>query len=219
MREETLIKIRLDDKTNLLSVESECPECEDKYMQSSPHAIVHCGKCGAKYKTDFKQDIYTKKARQMEDKKVEGDGIIIEATEQYKPQLIHMMYNHIEQKCWDVSEIIKSGEEYRRCLNCGICRDCYICKECKTSFERNKSRRKQECPKCGKSNYSKTYFEKAKIKNHNKRICPNCNSENIRLTRTTNKSKCYMCGSTNLSAIKVDNIFTVTVKRKKAYRK
>lgn len=217
---ENLIEIKLNDKSDLLAVKTECPRCGDKYLYGIPYVTVPCHKCGISYKTDFKQDIYTKKARRIEDKKVEGDGIILKATEQYKPQLIHMRYNHIEQNCWDVSEIKKTEETYKRCLDCGMCMDCYTCKECGTPFERNKNRRKQECPNCKKSNFTKTYFKKAKIKkNQVTRVCPNCDSENIRLTRTSNKTKCHLCGGKNLSEAKVDILYTLIIKRKKAYRK
>ena len=220
MTEEKLIEIKLNDKTDLLAVRTECPRCGDKYLYGVPYVSVPCKKCGILYKTDFKQDIYTKKARQLEDKKSEGDGIIIKATAPYKQQLIHIMYNHLEQKCWNVSEIKNSTESYKRCLNCGICMDCFTCKECGNQFEKDKKRRKQECPNCKSSDFTKTYFKKAKVKeNKVTRICPECDSENIRLTRTTNKSKCHLCGCKNLSESKTDVMYELTIKRKKAYRK
>lgn len=220
MPEENLIEIELNDKTDLLEMVTKCPRCERKDLHGIRSVEISCKKCGLLYKTDFRQDIYTKKARRIEDKKGEADGVIIKATEPYKPALIHIMYNSIEQKCWNVSEIKQSTVSYKRCLNCGICRECYTCKECGTPFKKDKKRRKQECPNCKSSSFTRTYFKKAKIeKNKITRICPECDSENIRLTKTTNKSKCHLCGSKKLSEAKIDIMHELIIKRKKAYRK
>lgn len=219
MSQENLKLIELNEKTDLLAIRTKCPQCGDKYLYGVPFAKVSC-RCGLTYMTDFNQDIYTKKSRYIEDKKEEMDGVIIRATESYKPELIHIRYNHLGQKCWDVSDIKQSTESYKRCLKCGTCMDCYTCKKCGTSFERNKKLRKQKCPSCNKSDFSRTHFKEAKTKDKQvTRICPECGSENIRLTRTTNKTKCHLCGSKNLSDSKIDVFYELTIKRKKAYRK
>ena len=142
MAEENLAVIELNEKTDRLAIRTKCPQCGDEYLYGVPYAKVPCKKCGITYMTDFKQDIYTKKARYIEGKKEESDGVILRVTEPYKPALIQIRYNHMGQKCWDVSEITQSIEEYKRCLKCGVCLDCYTCKKCGNSFEKDRKRRK-----------------------------------------------------------------------------
>lgn len=217
MTEENLETIELNEKTDSIAIKTKCPQCGDEYFYGVPYVNVPCKKCGITYRTDFKQDIYTKKARYMEDKKTEKNGIVLKVTEQYKPALLHIMYNHVEQKCWDVSEITQTKEEFRYCYQCGYCMDCYTC-ECGNSFKKDKTKRKQKCPICNSTNFKRTYFKEAK-KSGNMIACPKCSSDKVKLTRTNNKNKCHLCGSEHLSPAHIDNVYTVTIKRKKGYMK
>ena len=220
---EEVIVIDLNEKTDLMSVRTKCPTCGHEYLYGVPYVTVPCSKCGISYRTDFKQDIYTKKARFIEDKKTERNEIIFKATEAYKSALIHIRYNHMEQKCWDVSEIEEQKEEFKHCYKCGVCLNCFFCKDCNTHFKRNQNRRKQECPNCHSTNLTRTYFKDAKESKSKEsmkiRLCPECGSEHIKLTLTKNKSKCHLCGSKTLSPTKVNCIYVLTVKRKGAYYK
>lgn len=220
MTEEDLEIIDLNEKTDLTAVKTKCPQCGNEYFYGVPYVNVACNVCGITYRTDFRQDIFTKKARFIEDRKTEKNGIIFKATEEFKPALIHIRYNHLEQKCWDVSEIGQEKEEIRFCFSCGICLNCLTCKSCGVKFERDINRKKQKCPECHKSDFARTYFKDAKIKEgQNKRVCPECGSENIKLTLTKGKDACHRCGSKNLSEKKINNIYTLTVTRKKGYMK
>lgn len=213
--------LELNEKSNLIAVDCKCPNCGDKYLHGVPYVIVPCKKCGSTYKTDFNQDIYTKKARQLLSKLSYKNGIIIKATNKYEGAIIHIRQHFIEQHCWEVSEITKSTEEYRRCLCCGVCLNCYTCKIDGTTFERDRNRRKQQCPKCKKSNFVKTYFKMAKCSDENKEIvlCPHCGSDNIRMTRTKNKTQCHSCTSKKLSEKKTNTVYEIIIERKKAYRR
>lgn len=220
MAEENIEVIDLNEKTDLLATEVKCPICGDKYIYGVPYVSVPCKKCGQTYRTDFKQDIYTKKARYIGDKMAEKiDGVMLRATEEYKSALIHIRYNHIEQKCWDVSKIEQSQEQIRHCLKCGTCMNCFICNRCGATFERDKFRRKQACPSCHKSDLRRTFFKNTEEKSKNIRICPHCKSENIKLTLTKNKTKCHVCGSKKLTDMKINNIYALIIRKKKGYRK
>ena len=88
------------------------------------------------------------------------------------------------------------------------------------TFEPNPNRRKQVCPKCKSSSFTKTYFKKVLSSKENReiRLCPHCKSDRIKMTRTENKTKCHLCGGalTEPSSIIV---YEFTVMRKKAYRR
>ena len=212
--------IHLNQKTDLIAAKVKCPVDGDEYLYGVPYVTVPCKKCGTTYKTDFKQDIYTKKARQIEDKLAEGDGIKLIATGEYKSSLIHIRYNYTEQRCWDVSEIKTYKEEFRYCKDCGFCNNCLTCKDCNEQFEIDTKHRKQKCPKCKSHNLTRTYFKETKDSKNNKfKLCPVCKSHKVNLTRTINKTKCHKCDSKNLSDTKINVIHELVILRKKAYMK
>lgn len=213
--------LELNQKSDLMAVICKCPSCGDKYIHGVPYVHVPCRKCGITYRTDFEQDIYTKKARQMLSKISYKNSLIIRSDEKYESSLIHIRQHFIEQHCWDVSGITRTREEYKRCTKCGICLDCYTCKNCGKSFERDKNRRKQRCPHCKSDTFIKTYFKEVMMseKNQDIKLCPHCKSDRIKMSRTRNKSKCHICSSKKLTETKINIIFEVKIERKKAYRR
>ena len=220
MSDEELDILELNQKSDLLAVGCKCPQCGDKYLHGVPYVQVPCNKCGITYRTDFEQDIYTKKARQLLSKISFKNGVIIRADDKYESAIVNIRQHFIEQACWDVSEIERNNEEYKRCLQCGICFDCYTCKSCGLPFKKDKNKRKQTCPKCKSNKFVKTYFDKVTMsKNKEIKLCPHCNSDIVRMTRTKNKTKCHICSSRKLTDKRTNIIFQVTIKRKKAYKR
>ncbi len=211
--------IELNQKTDLLSIHAECPFCGAKH-HGVPYVHIPCSSCGSVYRTDFNQDIYTKKAKQIASAISYKDKIKIRAVENYENEVTTARQHFIKQGCWTVSGIVRSMEEHRKCFDCGICLNCLTCKGCGKAFTRDKNKRKQICPTCKSSQFVKTRINKILIneKNRDIMLCPHCKSDNIRLTRTTNKTKCHLCGSKNLSEKKIDIIFEFTVERKEAYK-
>lgn len=215
MHEATL---ELNEKTDLIPVEVQCPTCHDKYFKGVPYVQVGCKKCGTSFKTDFNLNIYDKIAKRLDDLQAFNDKITVRATERYRPYLMHIKENHKAMKSWDVEELNVKNEEYRYCLNCGICLNCFQCKECGNSFTKHEHRRRQVCPECKETNFQKTYFTNAKNSEKTKgKICSECNSSNIKLTRTTNKSRCHKCKSTKLTEGKSNTIYTIIISRKRGY--
>lgn len=221
MKEEEPEILELNRRSDLLAVDCRCTVCGDRYVHGVPYVNVPCGKCGNTFRTDFEQDIYTKKARQLLSKLSFRNSLIIKAEEKYESSLIHMRQHFIEQHCWDISEIKRIVEEYKRCLQCGVCFNCYTCKNCGKAFEKDKNKRKQICPHCRNDNFVKTYFKEVMVSDKNKdiKLCPYCKSDNIKMSRTVNKSKCHICGSRKLTDKKVNTIFEFRIDRKKAYRR
>ena len=213
--------LELNRKSDLMATNCECPQCGNRYLFGVPYAQVPCKKCGITFKTDFGQDIYTKKARQLLSKLAFKNSVLIRADEKFEGSLIHVRQHFVEMACWDVAEITKVENEKRWCRACGICMNCYTCKKCGKAFQHDPNRRKQVCPDCRVSNFVKTYFKNVKVMEENKdiRLCPHCNSDNIRMTRTKNKTKCHVCNSKKLTDIKVSIEYSFTVSRKKAYRR
>ena len=168
----------LNQKSDLLAVNCECPQCGDRYMHGVPYAQVPCNKCGVTYRTDFKQDIYTKKARQMLSKISYANGLVIRADEKYEDSLIYARQHFIEQHCWEVSGISRHTKEHKRCLSCGVCFNCYTCKNCGKPFQKDINRRKQSCPQCKNDKFVKSYFKEILINEKNKdiKLCPFCKS-------------------------------------------
>jgi len=210
--------IDLNEKTDLLATNVRCPVCGDKYLHGVPYVHVSC-RCGATFKTDFNQDIYTKKSRQIFGKLAFKNVIVIHAAERYESAITQIKEHYLRHKCYDVSEITQIEEEYKRCEKCGICFDCLTCKACLKPFNKDPNRRKQKCPHCGSIEFIKTYFKEAKVSDGNKSIkmCPHCGSTNIRMTRTRNKTKCHLCNSTSLTEQKKNVLYEITISKKKAY--
>lgn len=208
--------ILLNEKTDLISVECQCPVCKDKYVHGVPYVSVPCNKCGNTYSTDFKQDILTKKYRQIEQALTENNGVHIQASDRYEPFIITLQRYKQRQGCWDVSEITNKKEMFRFCKSCGVCLNCFTC-ECGKSFTKDINRKKQKCPDCKSNNFKKTFFKEA-LEKGRKHICPECNSERIKMTRTSRKTKCHKCSSTKLTEPKVNTVYSLTISRKKSYK-
>lgn len=219
MEDDDMDLLELNQKTDLMAVQFQCPQCGDKYVHGIPYVQVPCGRCGITYKTDFVQDIYTKKARQLLSKISFKNGVIIRADEKYESSLIHIRQHFIEMHCWDISNIQRHNEEYSLCQKCGICFNCYTCEECNEPFQKNVNRRKQVCPKCKSDKFKKTHFKEVIKNSKGDKMCPHCKLDKIRMTRTHNKKTCHVCGSDKLTDAKKNIIFEFTIKRKKAYRR
>lgn len=221
MKSEDAEIFELNEKSDLLAANCQCPQCGNKYLFGVPYVQVPCKRCGITFRTDFEQDIYTKKARQLLSKISFKNSLAIKADERYESSLIHIRQHFIEMHCWDVSGIDRKNEEYKRCLACGICLNCYTCKDCGKAFQHDQNKRKQTCPTCRTNNFVKTYFKEVNVNAKNKeiRMCPHCNSDKIRMTRTKNKIKCHACNSRKLTEQKVNVNYYFTVSRKKAYRR
>src|SRR3990167_7825673 len=149
----------LNQKTDLISTECQCPNCGNKYLFGVPYVNVPCKKCGITFRTDFNQDIYTKKARQLLSVISFKNSLSIKADGKYEGSLIHIRQHFMEQHCWDISEIVRGEEEYRRCHSCGVCLNCFTCKKCGKAFHPDTNKRKQTCPTCKSSNFVNTYFK------------------------------------------------------------
>lgn len=216
MTEDKSIILDFTQGSNLMSTQCECPQCGNKYLFGVPYVTVPCKKCGIKFNTDFKQDMYTKKARQINSKISFYDKITLRFKEEDEGSLIHYRQHLLQQKCWIVSEITHKGDEYKRCLECGVCLECYHCKTCNKNFAHNDNRRKQVCPECGGSDFEHTYFKK--VAGKTKKVCPHCKSEKIKMTITRNKKKCHLCESDNLSEARTRELFEFSVERKEAYK-
>lgn len=222
MKKTKLPVIELTEKFDRLIAEKLCcPVCGDKYATHVPYVIVPCGKCGTKYTTDFRQDIYTKKAKKILSTIAYNNGFIIYADEKYEQEITHIQKHFDYMLCYDVSEITQSYEEHRRCEQCGVCLHCLTCKECGNTYIPKPRVRRQTCPDCHSTKSTKTYFPSVHTDQHNKKIklCPQCKSDRIIMTRSKLKSKCHMCGSKQLSDKITERMFKLTIKRKRAYRK
>lgn len=209
----------LNQKSDLLAANCQCPQCGNKYLFGVSYAQVPCKKCGITFRTNFEQDIYTKKARQLLSKIAFKDSLLVRADERYESSLIHIRQHFLEMHCWDVTGIERKDEEYKKCLSCGVCLNCYTCKSCGKAFQHDINKRKQTCPLCKTNNFIKTYFKEVKTNEKNKdiRLCPHCNSDKIRMTRTKNKKKCHLCNSGKLTEQKIDVKYSFVISRKKAY--
>jgi len=221
-KEETILL--LNEKTDLLACEvscpsSSCPSHGKKYVYGVPYVIAKCNKCGATYKTDFSQNIYTKKARQLNSMLYKRNKVVIIASEKYENDLMCIKEHFNGFNNWEVSEVTQSTEEIKVCRKCGICQNCFTCMDCGKSYERNPERRKQVCPHCGSARFTNTFVKEVRLTDNEKiRVCPHCNSTRVKMTRTTNKTRCHKCGSRKLSEKHVNLLYRLDIKRKRAYR-
>jgi len=218
MKEEnnSIATLDLNEKTDKLATVVECPICRDKYLYAVPYAQVPCNKCGQTYKTDFKQDIYTKIARRLNQMLAWHNEVHLKASDAYERELINIADHFKRMNCWEISDITKTKEEFRYCLNCGICSNCFQCTVCDHIFVKDRKRRKQKCTSCNSNKFRRYNF--VVEKNNKNWCCPNCKGKEIKMTRTTYKSQCHKCKSRNISEAKINNIFQVSIERKKAYR-
>ena len=208
----------LNEKTDLLACEIKCPHDSHKYYSGVHYVTSTCNKCGLTFKHEFNQDIYTKKARQLNKLLKWNNKVTIIASEKYEGILCEIRDDFIEFDNWAVSEITQAIEEVRVCKQCGVCQDCFTCKKCGTAFTKNSNRRKQFCPKCKSTEFVQTYIKEAKhTDNEHISICPHCNSTNIKFTRTSEKDKCPKCGSTQLSNPYTNVLYSLIIQRKKGY--
>jgi hypothetical protein len=219
--QEDIVTIEWNEKTDLIASECSCPICGDKFLYGVPYVMVPCKVCGNTHRSDFKQDIYTKKSRQVNSILAYHNGVKIKASENYESPLTLLRHHYTYQNCWEVSSITKHYEEYKRCERCGVCRDCLTCKSCGSSFKSDKNKRKQICPKCKSGKFVKSYFTEVLTSEKNKdiKLCPFCRSDNIRMSRTKNQVKCHLCGSKELSRKRSNIIFELVIMRKKGYYK
>src|SRR3990167_1667473 len=133
-----------------------CPICGDKYIHHVPYVQVPCGKCGNTYRTDFKQDIYTKNARRINSTLAWNNGVMIIAAEKYEGEIIHIKEHYLKMNSWDLSDITKKEDEHKRCNRCGVCLECFTCKGCGKTFNKDKNRKKQMCPHCKSDKFTRT---------------------------------------------------------------
>jgi predicted Zn-ribbon and HTH transcriptional regulator len=214
-------RILFNQKTDNMSIITECPNCGDRHNRGVPYAKVPCHNCGASYRTTFSQDIYTKKAKEIMQACAWNNKIIISANENYLPSLINLKEDFIRFRNWEVSDITKSSETIAVCSRCGVCQSCFVCKNCGKSFEKNPNRRKPVCPHCKSEKVIKTYFTECITPEKDRRIhlCPHCKSDSIKLTIVVDSDECPKCKSKELIGKKVQNIYTLEIERKRAYRK
>jgi DNA-directed RNA polymerase subunit RPC12/RpoP len=220
-KKEKVAILELSKKTDLLATKVECPYDGSKYIYGFPYVYVTCGKCGQTHREDFKQDIYTRKARYLLTLVAYNDKVIVRAEETYKAQFNDIRQDFIEQYCYDVSDVEDYNVEYRKCLSCGICLNCFTCKNCGKTFENDKNKRKQTCPHCRANNFVRTYFKKVIVSEDNREIklCPFCKSSKIRMTKVKNKTKCHLCKTRKLTEKRIELWFQTTIERKKGYRR
>lgn len=210
--------IELNESTDKIGVDVKCPECGNKYLYHVAYVNVSCGKCLTKYKSAFKQDIYRKKARDINAALAYNNGVNIKATGiDYESSIITIEKHFKLHKCWNVYPIDHTVETHKRCNKCGICHSCFTCKDCEKSFPKNPNKKTQACPHCHSKNVNWTYIKDI-IRNGNQRLCPNCKSGNIVMTRTKNKTKCHICGKKDLSEPVEEQVFILTIEKKLGYR-
>lgn len=218
--EEKYPVIEFSERTDKIMIDGvRCPQCGDNYFPHVAFAHVPCRKCNITFKTDFKQDVYTKSARKILSIISKNNGIIFKAEEKYESDITLIKRHFEDMMCWNVSELDQFYDEYKRCEKCGTCLECVTCQKCGTAFKKDK--RKLVCPKCKTSSFVKTYFKEVYVNEENKSIkkCPFCNSTRISMTKTKNKTKCSECGSDSISESKIERKFSLTIERKDAYKK
>lgn len=209
----------LNAKYDMFILSSVCPKCGDKKAKTTPLADVGCKSCGNKYKTEFKQSIYTKVARSMNSYLAYNNGLIIRGAEKYESEIVNMKEHFTAMNNWDVSKIKEYYEYHKRCRECGICLSCLTCKECGKAFKKKNNVRIQKCS-CGSTKSINSYFKEVlgSKQNYMMRLCPHCKSDKVIMTRTTDLTKCSICGSKELSNKKSERKFELVIEKKKGYR-
>ncbi len=219
MTDEKPETIEISDRSNLLSIKTECPQCGDKYNYGVPYVYVPCKKCGITYRTDFKQEVATKIAWRLDCKISWKDAVTLNVEEKYYKDLCHIRDTWLRYNNWNLSEVTRTEEGYKYCLDCGVCFNCYTC-SCGHTFNPDVHKKKQTCPECGSHEFKRTHFKKANAseRNHKKKACPHCKSEKIKLTKTSLKTKCHLCSGTNLTDSKKVIWYHMTISRKGGYK-
>ena len=212
MTEEKKALVDLNKQTDILSTRIECPICGQEYFYGVPYANVRCKKCGP-YRTDFKQDIYTKKARQINFLWKHNNEITFKADRDYADVLDHIKEDFTSMRCWNVSDITQKHEAYRVCKKCATCYNCYTCIKCGKIFE-VKIRSKPRCPDCKSFEFKRTYIKQKEIDENKKDFCPHCKSKKIKPT-INEKEKCHKCGSDTIEKNKT--YYYLTINRKGGY--
>lgn len=215
MEETKEVIIDLNEKTDLLAGEAECPCCGHKYYYGVQSVEHHCNKCNTKYKTEFRQDIYTKKARWILFQLRKNNTIKFKVSEKYSEVLDHIAADFHGQRCYDVGDITETKETFRYCEECGVCLNCFKCNKCNKQFELT-SKSKHRCPSC-KSTEIDRPFIKTEKNSKGKRICPLCKSDKIKLT-ITKKDACERCKGKKLSNEKYQLVYWLTINRKGGYK-
>jgi hypothetical protein len=211
--DETLIE--LNDKTDTMATRAICPVCGNKYLTGVPQVKVKCRKCNNTHNTDFKQDIYTKKARKIIESISYYNKVTFRVDEKYEGAAAHIRHHFIEQRCYNVSEIKPRKKSVRYCRACGTCNNCMECCDCGEVFDKSEDK----CPSCKSKNIKRYYFKDAvEVKKH-RHACPECNGTDVSMTRIINKTVCHLCGSRKLSNEHIDICFEFTIERKPGYKR
>ena len=201
----------INDRSDLLALQSECPSCGENHLNGIPYAFAECKKCKIKYRTRFKQDMYSMFARRIDDYLAWNDSLTIIILEKHYPSLLHLQNNYIRFNCWEVSDITKSHSIYRLCKSCGTCRNCVTC-ICGKTFKADHTKRKLKCPDCKSEELKKAFINL----HENEKACPHCKNPIIP-TKTDRKTSCHKCGSEKLSEERNTIKFSLTITRKKGY--
>lgn len=206
--------IELTKRNDLISVDVKCPQCDSKYAHGVATVTVPCKNCNITYKTDFNMNMFKKKAWEIFELVSDNDEVTIIADNDYYDAVLRFKENFIKQKAWKVSDIKSYHKDVRICLNCGTCLNCFTCQDCGTV-----NRTKGECKNCGSKKVYRTRFTKSiPAPDHkDRRACPECKSDNIRLTITDNKTQCHSCGSNKLSEPMLRTKRELVVTRRPAY--
>lgn len=220
MKKDKTITIEFNEKIDNLQIDTQCPNCGDKYSTHIPYVQIGCKKCGNTYRTDFKQRMFTKKAMDILKANAWCNTVKYKVSEKYEADLMYIKDLHEMMKTYKINNIDKKTEEYRRCSKCATCLNCFTCKKCGLTFEKDKNRKKQMCPKCQSKSYVKTYVKEiiCSEENRNIKLCSHCKSDKIVMTRSKTKSKCHICGSKKMSEKMSETTLYLTIKRKGAYK-
>lgn len=224
MTKDKTITIEFTDKTNKLIADSIiCPNssCTGKHFSAHVSYVqIPCRKCGMTFKTDFNQKILTKKSIDILKAQAFADTIIFKVDEKFESDLRFTKDLFQMMKSYQVSELKRTFNEYRRCTKCATCLNCFTCKQCGKSFEKEKHKKKMRCPHCNHNKYVNTYVKEiiCSKENENIKLCSHCKSDKIIMTRSKTKSKCHICSSKKLSEKRSEVKLELTIKRKGAYK-
>src|SRR3990167_2287338 len=98
-KEKHEVALEFKPETDLLAVNVQCPRCSNKYVFGTPYISVPCRKCGITFRTEFTQDIYTKKARQLLTMVAFNDRITIKAHDKYESSMMTVRQHFIQMNC------------------------------------------------------------------------------------------------------------------------
>jgi uncharacterized protein (DUF983 family) len=205
--------LTLTRKSDLISVETECPQCGDRYVYGVPKVSIPCKNCNITYTTNFSQDLYTKVARRIETLLAFNDEVTIKVEDIFYKDITAIKHNYDLMKCWDIEGLNEVDDYKKVCSDCGICKSCRTCCDCGATVVGGK------CKKCGSTKLKQTRFKKYKENEKSgAKECPQCGSENVRFTVWRNKTSCHVCSSTKSSKKIPIKFYELTISRKKVYR-